>query len=758
MVKFDTGKLDKKDKSEDDQERTYKIKFKIGDQVVKEPFNLKEINVKTFSYELSEKYKLPYTKIKSVVETQVAAIKQHENKKFQKKIRLSLNEINYTELNNINNNDIVETDSAKNTDKNFKVTDTYVNNYNNSKFDKNDKRQNSSILNQDNRPATKKKTYLQTKTFRFHQEFEKIKNVGDKVYQKSLVELERRRKNAEKIKSEMDEKELKECKVRPVKSEYSTFLNFKLHFNLISADRRRIRQVKSSEKIANFKEESNIRLKSVNSFGSNTNINANTFRGINDDTNEDLKDFKELNNINSGEFSGPEFNKINSADLTFEENPDATTNKKTIDNNKNETVNNDNEKTNPRNKKKSVDEVNKISNRLFRDWEAKLLKRQKLQEEYLKETCTFQPTTLQSQSRANQSVDGEFKINPEEFYKRLKDWKEKRNEKLSSSVARSSEFNLTTGEKLYTPNANTRSNSTKGDFEFKFNEERLKKGIFERLFKDHEEKKEQKKEEEKKYMEQVKNSSSFLITDSNSKAITENNKNEMFEVIYKAINPSDERSITITEEYFSELAIDEKEKKQLKPLLKFFLDSKQGYTHREFIESAMIYYDKKMKYEDKMHVNEWYDKVKKAKSPKKIREDMMNMEIKKKFSFKPEISGTSLNVLQTSKKYSNTSFQDRIKDMIEKKKTFISSKQMERDLEIRKKCSFKPNTKDNNNLNLFAKKSTMIDPTAPENQIREKDSDQDSDDDHRIHTVTSQTKTEGTAEMGEMETELNVEM
>jgi hypothetical protein len=584
----------------------------------------------------------------------------------------------------------------------------------------------------------------------------------------------------------MDEKELKECKVRPVKSEYSTFLNFKLHFNLISADRRRIRQAKSNEKI-DIKNESNIRLKSVNSFASNTNNNANTFRMINDDTNtnEELREIKELNSLtnnNPGDINIPEFHKINSADLTFEENPDATSNKKTIDNTANNIKNNkastnkdDDFNTRVNNKKVSVDDVNKISNRLFRDWESKLLKRQKLQEEYFKETCTFHPTTLNSHLKTNSNAnanstnngeEAEFKINPEEFYKRLKDWKDKRNEKLSSSVARSSEFNLTTGERLYTPNANKRSNSSKGDFEFKFNEERLKKGIFERLFKDHEDKKEQKKEDEKNYISQIKNSSSFLITDSNSRTITENNKNDMFEVIYKEINPSEERSVTITDEYLAELKLDDKEKAQLKPLLKFFMESKQGYTHKEFIESAMIYYDKKMKYEDKMHVNDWYNKVRKAKSPKKLREDMMNMEIQKKFSFKPEISGSSLNVLQASKKYSNTSFQDRIKDMIEKKKSFISSQQMVKDLEIRKKCSFKPNSNPSNSFNIsHIKKNTMIDPTAPENQIREKDSDIDSDNDNeeeRINTITSNnnTKTEETVEndMGEMETEINIEM
>lgn len=773
-------------REEEEDRKVYKFKFMIGKTLIKIPIeDIKDLNINKFSYELSEKYKLPFTKMRSYVELQTKQILDHinkktmhisvhnnllndnneekkeldqdntiheENKDFSTNNSVADHDVSHNINNNTNPIINLSTIKYKNKNKtkgkksyntrqnkfsstsNKKSNNSMINSHNISKIKKTN---NSSIMNINNLSQTNmnithmsmKKSFIHTKTYIFHQEFEKIKNVGDKVYQKSLVELEKRRKNAEKIKQEMEEKELKECKVRPIKSEYSTFLNFKLHFNLIPSDRKRDRVGKSTNNIVNLNNNSK--------YNSNNRTYTNNFNKKNKSiafNNSNYKDFEFTNE--KGDFTNMEISRVdknmslekskhhnvNSGDLTFEEEK----NTRLYSHDNLPTENTELSTTNIRFKgltKKSAKEVNETSNRLFRDWETKIVKRQQLQEEFYRDNYSFHP-------EVNNSIllDSSIaRLSPDNFYKRVIDWREKKQERLNNSIARASEMNLTTGEELFKPNSQ-RPKSTKS-FAFKFNEDRFKKSIFERLFGDFDDLKEKKKENEEKLEAEVKNSTNFVIKDMKSRHIAVENQKEMINELYKVINPNEERFINLSNEHLEVVLPNGEERKMLMPLLKYFQNGEQGISHTEFLENCSIYLDKKMNYDDRRFLYEWYTKKKRVNSPKKVRREKIEAEIKKKFSFKPDVATSSLSVLEASKKYSNTTFQDRINNMIEKKKTFVSQKSMEIQNNVDKNCSFKPNTiKEELNVNRKKTgKSFRMSSIPDDDLIREKDSDKDSE-------------------------------
>lgn len=784
MVKF-------KNKSNETEKpkKTYSIKFKIGNDLIEEPIeNTDKVDISKLAFELSEKHKIQYRKIKSIVESQVKAIQEHIiKKKFEDQSNTELSkEADYNttcvkeEEGGVNPK--AEEDNLTVNPNTKEAIETQVenkiitsNNNNNILIqERNDFKANTRMIADTSKlaskqsglshvnnvlthPSQKTTTYRQTKTFRFHQEFEKIKNIGDRVYKKSLVELERRRKNAERIKKEMDEYELKELKVKPVKSEYSTFLNFKLHYNLISADRRRVRKIKSSNKME--------KMNSKNTKNNNSNL-MNLSGGSNPDFNNALSSERRLPNKGSCKpkeenkeivlekdekdnknkddimkFSNKDIkNVINAPDLTFEENRNNTVNSKSKESSRSskekaegkregackENADDDEREEHHRFKskvKRSAMEVGEISNRLFREWESKIVKKQQLQEEYYRENCPFQPQNLVStlSCKSHESIQ----IDPEQFTKRMQDWESKKKEKLSLFIGRAMSVNLTTGEELFKPNIGKPSILKTTGFTLKDNEERFKKGIFERLFSDKIMIKQKKEEETNIKMSEIKRESTYQIQDSLSKKINEDNKTEMFEEIFKVLNPQDERSITINEEFLANLGLDDNEKSLLKPLLKFFTESKQGYTHKEFIETSLVYFDKKMKYEDRLHIYSWHANLRKAKSPKKMREK--EEAEKKKFTFKPEISENSKEAVENSVRYKNSTFIERNKGLLESKKSFIQENQKIKELEVMKKCSFKPNADAAAALNLSATKSAKaLEKLAEENEIKEKDSDKDS--------------------------------
>ena len=214
----------------------YSIKFMLGETLIKERiFDLKNVttNQKSFDsfvYSISEKHRIPISTLNPIIRSQISSIYNHLKKKHTEREN---DKLNIVKIESVRSKNLEDLD-----DKNIQIE--------NLKIDESTTKKNESLNKTQKTKANK--TFMHTKTFKFHQDFDHIENIGERVYQKSLAELNKRKKKAEIIKQELDEKELKECKIRPEKSEYSTFLNFKLHFNLIPSDRRRDKNAASEEK------------------------------------------------------------------------------------------------------------------------------------------------------------------------------------------------------------------------------------------------------------------------------------------------------------------------------------------------------------------------------------------------------------------------------------------------------------------------------------------------------------------------------
>lgn len=156
------------------------IKFKIKDLVMKEKFMISDINqtyIKHFSYSISEKYKIPYRRILSIVNEQI---------------------------------------------------DFYIKKYNLNALFQNDQKDNVNDIYKNNENKE-----IQQETFKLNNEMQKdiiIENNKQGLYYKSIIEIEKKKKKSEEYKNKNIENELKETKIRPKKTEYSTLLNLKQEY------------------------------------------------------------------------------------------------------------------------------------------------------------------------------------------------------------------------------------------------------------------------------------------------------------------------------------------------------------------------------------------------------------------------------------------------------------------------------------------------------------------------------------------------
>lgn len=594
------------------------IKFKIEDLIVKRFVNIEDFKsdreIQKYSFELSEEFKIPYSKMLKVIDIQIKTLikknKENENKvnsNYKSSENMDKESGFNPNLSNLSNqNEKLEIENKLLVDKeNLKESD--------SKID-------VSILNNTNQSKIKiKKNYHTTKSFHFHNKFNTIQNIGERIFKKSLMEMNKRKINADRIRAEIDEKELKECKVRPVKSEHSTFLNFKLHYDLIPSERKR--EVKIPTKV----------------------------------------------------------------DDTLVENTKIEKSKRNID-------------------------VNVTSDRLYRDWQKNNVKKQQLQDEYYKTNYPFKSPT-------SKSLDSSFKIDSEEFYKRMEVWKRKKEDKRINSVQKASMMNLTTGEILFKPNSNVPKQM------FSFKDERMTENIFKRLYQDHKIIKEKKLEEEKNHEKHLSVLATFKIKDLVSKQIADSKDEKMIEKICTYLNPNSERFVTIDDEYINSLDLSEKYKKIFTPVLNQ-LKGKDGINQEELTEEIKKIVLNKLKYEDKSLITNWYNDINAHESPKKKRISMAIEEVSKKFSFKPTLSESNKEVLQSSKKYSNKNFSERVKDMIEKKSNYVSQKLLAKEKDELKEVYDRPNQH-----KLKGKEKVQV---INEQVSHQEDSDKDDHDEHNM--------------------------
>lgn len=610
------------------------LKFKIGEKCVKElilDYTAEPIG--KIAYKLSEKYKIPYTKMLEITEFQY---KRQLDKKRIDSNRITKDEIkignDHEEEKYIYTNDSI---SGNRIGEHVDLETREV--QNNSELKEN-LAFSSVNMKLNSTKASKREGKETKKTF--------SKTVGDHVYQKSLVELEKRKKNTERIKNEMQENEMKECKVKPEKTEYSTFLNFKLHFNLLPKDAiDTVRKMKTRSLEKGPKSGSN-----SNEYGSFSYTNLN------------------------GDF----------ADM-----PSTTKTKKV----------------------KSPAEVDKISDRLYRQWEFYSHKKEKLKNEYYSDVCPFKPkinppTPIAEQeptikeTEINHVVTTETDnhnvtkssdlLNKVSFLERVTQWKSRVSQKIQDQLEKAAKVDLTTGEAFHNPSAYRLPSSDTIIYKFK-NDNDFKGEIHERLYRENETLKMKKTALVEEHFKETAKMMTTVKADPKSKELAEVNKAHLFEELYLLLNPNELRSVTFTKEYIDELSLDQKASSQLLKVIQIFGESKQGYTHKEFIEKIEDVYHSKLNYGERTRVNDWYNFKIKVLSPKKARQDKAKQE--SLHSFKPVVTQSSLDVLAKGKKYAGTSFAERNKSLLEKKEAFISEKKTEHDQKMMKDCSFHPNTK-----------------------------------------------------------------
>lgn len=603
------------------------LKFKIGDKSFKEliqDYTAEPIN--KIAYKLSEKYKIPYTKMLEIAE-------------FQYKRQLDKNRI---DLNKVNSEIKIGPDHEE--ERYIYSNDTILGNKLSEQKEvrsMTDLKENLTLGQTNFKPETTKSVKFEGKDTK--KTFNKTIS-GDQVYQKALVELEKRKKNTERIKNEMQENEMKECKVKPEKTEYSTFLNFKLHFNLLPKDTFIDKKMKTRSLDKGPKSGSN-----SNDYGSFSYTNLN------------------------GDF----------ADM-----PSTTKTKKV----------------------KSPAEVDKISDRLYRQWEFYSHKKEKLKNEYYSDVCPFKPkinpaTPISDQepvikeTEVNQVITTETEgnvtksselINKISFLERVTQWKSRVSQKIQDQAEKAGKVDLTTGEAFHNPSAYRLPSSDTIIYKFK-NDNDFKGEIHERLYRENETLKMKKMSLVDEHLKETAKMMTTVKADPKSKELAEVNKAHLFEELYLLFNPNELRSVTFTKEYLEELSLDQKTTSQLSKVIQIFGESKQGYTHKEFIEKIEIIYHNKLNYGERTRVNDWYHFKIKVLSPKKARQDKAKQE--SLHSFKPVVTQSSLNVLAKGKKYAGTNFAERNKSLLEKKEAYVLEKKTEHDQKMMKDCSFHPNTK-----------------------------------------------------------------
>lgn len=525
--------------------KTVTISFKIGEDSIEEEFPVEAIASKALSdelvtprkiaYMISEKYKVPYSKVRPIVNAQlkqvealrevlesIKAEKTEKKNRHCKKSSLQSNKTNRTAAEYKH----IEVD---NTPQAIKPIKRIIK------------------LSQTTKSTTPRNIQF------------------DRLYHKYFESLPSRKSKYEVIRKDQEERELFETKVRPTKSEYSTFLNFKLHYNLIPSDRKRVRKVSEA----------------------------------------------------------PESNLVES----------------------------------PSRPKQPGRSIGTLTERLYH--EAIVLKqnKEKLQEEY-----------YQQFSRPSIGLSKD----PHSFYSRTLEWKQAKDDKLRAQSQDS-------GKYPFKPKISHYAESL-----------RQEDGrIFNRLFEEDKLLKQKRAESEEKALSTIRHESSYRIRDPKSREITDENKSALFISLFNLLNPTEKPYITINLQHLNELGLDGKTLEQIFPVTSALISDRIAYTQSDFLKAVTKLYNEVLDYQQKRLLYDWFYGVKRRESPKKLRFEEQQRERSEKFTFVPFVSESSKRIAMHSSKTVG-SFLERNMELLERKKSFISTKNLQKLNELMRSCSFKP--------------------------------------------------------------------
>ena len=709
------------------KDKTFTIKFKIGNSLKKIKLeNASDTNLRELSYSISETYKVPFRLILKIVEEQYQKYKEKSksNKSLDKNQLL---------------NEPKQEDKIKELTK--KLNEDYNSKYSNVVAIENHKKNNSKSINNstmiNNITSYSKlskrntKQYKRTSTYLFHESFKKIKGIGDRLYQKTQVEIERRQKNAERIKKEAEEHEMKECKIRPIKTEYSTFLNFKLQFGLIPQNRKRTRKINMSQ--ISYKESSNLKRESQNYNNILNNINQHKDSFYKYKATSNPKTKEEIAKITERLYREHEHREFKRQKERNDYYNQICTFKPVV------------------NFPTNLDETYAITNDIFKV-ELKSNSKKKINTNnstYINNTTDKNNTTIKSSMNVYQEI-----LTGAPFYQRVMEWKDKVRQSKDMKERDSKKFNLTNGEIMFNPIAYRTASSNMTISKIKLNETLLNernsikdinkddtinksilsninlntinnvdKHIHSKLYESH-------KTITAKKEEQIKKRENELTNMSKSKPINtkqkENNvsNDKLYPWIFNYLNPDNEKALSLDKSYVNNLELDKRASNAFSPLIKILGKNNQEYSQDEFVEKLKLIWanntknqttqDKKnskfnmlnnqLSFSEKVKIREFYKYCMRANSPKRIRQENFEKDQKDKFTFKPVVSDSSNNIFEKGRKYSNTSFFDRNKSLLENKKDYNDKHNEIKAIDELKECSFKPNLDkeqfSNNNSNL----------------------------------------------------------
>lgn len=285
------------------------------------------------------------------------------------------------------------------------------------------------------------------------------------------------------------------------------------------------------------------------------------------------------------------------------------------------------------------EEIQKHTEKLYKENEAKKVNRERLTEEYYKELCTYTP-----------DINDKSEANPNNFYLRLQNWLGKQKEKDDERKEKS-KINQETNLPFFKPIII----ETMSKIEIK-DRPTAGKELLDYLHNNHKEVIEKRKNLHQSSLEQTKRESERPLMSPNSRDLNEKNKNELYTRIFELLDYNGDKKISYDEDF--DQAMREVPKhivKILDPLFEEFRENKEVLTIKEFVLSCGRLYNI-LDFWERSELFNYIFQLKKNTSAREQRFIKSIEKQKNEVKEKPEIHDSTRVVFDNSEKYKGTDF------------------------------------------------------------------------------------------------------
>lgn len=295
----------------------------------------------------------------------------------------------------------------------------------------------------------------------------------------------------------------------------------------------------------------------------------------------------------------------------------------------------------------SPEKLNKHINRLYKDYEIRQVKQEKLKENYFNEVCPHSPVI---------NDNSEPKI--ENFYNRLQDWLTKKKEK-DEKRKKESELDRETNKPLFKPQTIEYSQSKLELNAIKnrptspiksadvLHNEALTKTIRRSTLLE-------------TSVADIKKKSEQIITSEASKKLNQKNKDELFKKIFEILDFNKDNKICYNEDFSEGLKnVPPHIINILEPLFEEFNENKEILTLKEFIVSCGRLYNI-LDYYQRSQLFQYIFYCKKQEAPWNIKKKKeQELEDNRNFSYVPKVANFTNEMIDKSDKYKGSTFMDR---------------------------------------------------------------------------------------------------